>query len=70
MDREYEVLNKLLGWTTRRVLELLPTPQKGWTIYHYLFARRGFTPEVIRAARDNRVTLVQIAPIEDELVIL
>ncbi|MEJ2708922.1 MAG: ATP-binding protein [Anaerolineales bacterium] len=65
-----EVLDKLLGWTTERVLELLPPPQKEWTIYHYLFAKRGFTPEVIRIARENNVTLVQTAPIEDELVIL
>lgn len=68
-----EVLEKLQGRTTERALALLPEEgrsAKPWRVYHYLFARRGFTPEVVRAAPERGVTLVQVAPIEDELVVL
>lgn len=59
---------KLLQVTIPKALARFPDGGKGWKVYPYLFAKRGFAKAVHRLAAARGITLVQVGPIEDDLV--
>ena len=61
-------MRELLESKTPKVLASLPERGEGWTVYYAFFSRAGFTPTAQREAAVHKVTLVDLARLEEGLV--
>ena len=64
---DISVVRKLLKETIPVVLSMLPDRGKGWQVFPYLFARRGFSRDAYNFAKESNIKMVAVSPIEDIL---
>lgn len=61
------VVCELLEEKTPKALQSLPDAGEGWTTYHALFARAGFTDTAQAEARSSKATLIDLAALDRDL---
>lgn len=64
------VVRELVEEKTPKVLHALPDGGQGWTTYHTLFARTGFTDPVQAEAQSYKAILVDLAALDRDLLAL